>query len=105
MTFEAALPRLVPAGDTGDTDVYGAQQHGPLLDVDIPIFDSAAGRENLQKNRMRAPRPPRKHAKDQRDTREVRSFPACPPQRNSSGMSTGWQGNGSGIERADISAV
>jgi hypothetical protein len=38
VTFEAALSRLVPAGDTGDTDVYGAQQHGPLLDVDIPIF-------------------------------------------------------------------
>jgi len=27
----------VPAGDIGDTDVYGAQQRAPLLDVDIPI--------------------------------------------------------------------
>ena len=35
--FKATLPRLVPAGDIGDTDVYGAQQHAPLLDVDIPI--------------------------------------------------------------------
>ena len=35
--FKATLPRLVPAGDIGDTDVYGAQQHGPLLDVEIPI--------------------------------------------------------------------
>jgi hypothetical protein len=34
--FKATLPRLVPAGDIGDTDVYGAQQHAPLLDVDIP---------------------------------------------------------------------
>ena len=25
------------AGDIGDTDVYGAQQHAPLLDVEIPI--------------------------------------------------------------------
>ena len=37
IAFKATLPRLVPAGDIGDTDVYGAQQHGPLLDVDIPI--------------------------------------------------------------------
>jgi len=37
LAFKATLPRLVPAGDIGDTDVYGAQQHGPLLEVDIPI--------------------------------------------------------------------
>ena len=35
--FKATLPRLVPAGDFGDTDVYGAQQHAPLLDVEIPF--------------------------------------------------------------------
>ena len=35
--FKATLPRLVPAGDIGDTDVYGAQQHAPLLEVDIPV--------------------------------------------------------------------
>jgi hypothetical protein len=27
LAFKATLPRLVPAGDIGDTDVYGAQQH------------------------------------------------------------------------------
>lgn len=37
MAFKATLPRVVPAGDIGDTDVYGAQQHAPLLDVDIPV--------------------------------------------------------------------
>jgi hypothetical protein len=37
LALKATLPRLVPAGDIGDTDVYGIQQHGPLLDVDIPI--------------------------------------------------------------------
>jgi uncharacterized protein DUF4387 len=35
--FKATLPRLVASGDVGDTDVYGAQQHAPLLDVEIPI--------------------------------------------------------------------
>jgi len=37
LAFKATLPRRIPAGDVGDTDVYGAQQHAPLLDVDIPI--------------------------------------------------------------------
>ena len=37
MAFKATLPRLVSAGDIGDTDVYGAQQHAPLLDVELPI--------------------------------------------------------------------
>jgi hypothetical protein len=35
--FKATLPRLVPSGDVGDTDVYGAQQHAPLLEVEIPL--------------------------------------------------------------------
>ena len=35
--FKATLRRPIPAGDFGDTDVYGAQQHAPLLDVDIPL--------------------------------------------------------------------
>ena len=29
------LPRCVVAGSPGDGDVYGAQQHGPLLDVQV----------------------------------------------------------------------
>ena len=35
--FKATIPRRIPSGDVGDTDIYGAQQHAPLLDVDIPI--------------------------------------------------------------------
>ena len=35
--FKATLPRLIVAGDIGDTDVYGAQQHAPLRDVEIPL--------------------------------------------------------------------
>jgi hypothetical protein len=37
LAFKATLPRAVSSGDVGDTDVYGAQQHAPLLEVDIPI--------------------------------------------------------------------
>jgi len=29
------LPRPRPSGSPGDTDVYGAQQHAPLLDLDF----------------------------------------------------------------------
>jgi hypothetical protein len=35
--FKATIPRLVPSGDPGDTDVYGSQQHAPLLEVEIPL--------------------------------------------------------------------
>ena len=35
--FKATVPRLIVSGDIGDTDVYGAQQHAPLLDVEIPL--------------------------------------------------------------------
>ena len=35
-TFKGTIPRRVSASDTGDTDVYGAQQHTPLLTVEVP---------------------------------------------------------------------
>jgi hypothetical protein len=34
--IKITVPRLVPSGSFGDTDIYGAQQHGPLLYVEIP---------------------------------------------------------------------
>ncbi|MEM7406360.1 MAG: DUF4387 domain-containing protein [Pseudomonadota bacterium] len=34
--IKITIPRLVPSGNFGDTDIYGAQQHGPLLDLEIP---------------------------------------------------------------------
>jgi len=37
LAFKATLPRLVSAGDIGDTDVYGAQQHAPLLEVELRV--------------------------------------------------------------------
>ena len=35
--YKATIERRIASGAVGDTDVYGAQQHAPLLDVDIPI--------------------------------------------------------------------
>src|SRR5689334_1150278 len=35
--FKASFERPTPSGAIGDTDVYGAQQHAPLLDVDVPL--------------------------------------------------------------------
>ena len=37
LAFKATLPRLVCSGDLGDTDVYGCQQHAPLLEVEVPV--------------------------------------------------------------------
>ncbi len=31
------IPRLVPSGHPGDTDVYGAQQHAPLLELELDV--------------------------------------------------------------------
>lgn len=33
--LKATIPRPVASGDVGETDVYGAQQHGPLLKVEV----------------------------------------------------------------------
>lgn len=30
---KVVLPRLIVSGDVGDSDVYGAQQHAPLLTI------------------------------------------------------------------------
>ena len=37
--IKITLKRPVDSGGIGDTDVYGAQQHAPLIDVMIPIED------------------------------------------------------------------
>lgn len=36
-SFKATIPRIHSSGDVKDGDVYGAQQHAPLLDVNVPI--------------------------------------------------------------------
>lgn len=33
--IKIVLPRAVPAGAPGDRDAYGAQQHAPLLDLQV----------------------------------------------------------------------
>ena len=35
--YKATIERRIVSGAVGDTDVYGAQQHAPLLDVEVPI--------------------------------------------------------------------
>lgn len=34
--FKITIPRLVSSGDVDDTDVYGAQQHVPLMELELP---------------------------------------------------------------------
>lgn len=35
--IKATIVRPIPSGALGERDVYGAQQHVPLLDVEIPL--------------------------------------------------------------------
>jgi len=34
--IKITIPRKITSGDIKDTDIYGCQQHGPLLTVKIP---------------------------------------------------------------------
>ena len=36
LSFKATIARSISSGTAGDSDVFGAQQHAPLLDVEIP---------------------------------------------------------------------
>lgn len=35
LAIKISIPRKVMSGDPGDRDVYGAQQHAPLLGIDL----------------------------------------------------------------------
>ena len=37
LAIKYALPRRLCAGTPGDGDVYGAQQHAPMLDVELDV--------------------------------------------------------------------
>lgn len=34
--IKITVPRKIRSGSPGDTDIYGAQQHAPLLDIEVP---------------------------------------------------------------------
>ncbi len=36
LAIKVSIPRPVPSGDLADGDVYGGQQYGPLVDVEVP---------------------------------------------------------------------
>lgn len=37
LAYKATIPRRIPSGAIGDTDIYGAQQHAPMLNIDVNI--------------------------------------------------------------------
>jgi hypothetical protein len=51
--IKITLPRAVPAGSPGDTDVYGAQQHAPLLEVQVPLAYESANSASVLKAAQR----------------------------------------------------
>lgn len=36
LAIKFTITRLTPSGGAGDGDIFGAQQYGPLLDLEIP---------------------------------------------------------------------
>ncbi len=40
LAFKITMVRPIVSGDIVDTDVYGAQQHTPLLDLIVPLHKS-----------------------------------------------------------------
>jgi len=36
LAIKFTIYRRVPSGSPGDADIFGAQQYGPLLDLDVP---------------------------------------------------------------------
>jgi hypothetical protein len=37
MALKCSFPRPVPSGDFMDPDVFGGQQHAPLVNLELPI--------------------------------------------------------------------
>lgn len=37
LALKITMKRTVDSGSIGDMDVYGAQQHAPLIDIQIPV--------------------------------------------------------------------
>lgn len=35
--FKATMKRKIPCGDLGENDIYGAQQHAPLFDLEVNL--------------------------------------------------------------------
>jgi len=42
--IKVTMKRRLPSGAPGDTDVYGAQQHAPLVDFEFDLGDETAER-------------------------------------------------------------
>ena len=36
LAIKFTLYRLTPSGSAGDADIFGSQQYGPLLDIEVP---------------------------------------------------------------------
>ncbi|SFB01480.1 protein of unknown function [Lentibacillus halodurans] len=42
LAIKISFNRPVISGDIGDTDVFGGQQHGPIVDMEIPDRNNAS---------------------------------------------------------------
>ena len=52
--IKITMRRPVPSGSPGDSDVYGAQQHAPLLDLLVPSLPEEWRTESNRRTRLEA---------------------------------------------------
>jgi hypothetical protein len=41
LAIKFTLYRTQPSGSVGDADIFGSQQYGPLLNIEVPVDDEA----------------------------------------------------------------
>jgi hypothetical protein len=46
LAIKATIPRPVASGDLADTDIFGAQLYGPLVELEIPGVEPAGAASN-----------------------------------------------------------
>ncbi len=51
LAIKVTVARAVEQGSVAETDTYGAQQHAPLLDIEIPWDEAEAGTRHLEASR------------------------------------------------------
>ena len=42
LAIKFTIYRTVPSGSLGDADIFGSQQYGPLLSIEVPVEDAGS---------------------------------------------------------------
>ena len=42
LAIKFTIYRMMPSGSLGDADIFGSQQYGPLLSIEVPVEDAGS---------------------------------------------------------------